>query len=197
MQLTGAPVMQLEIRNAVERDRLIYNGLGFVLGAAMAYLFFRRLSLTLIAVAGPTIAILWTLGMVSGLDFRLNLFINVLTPLILVSGFSDSMHLVFAIRRDIVAGVDRLTAARNAVAEVAPACLLTAMNQAISIVSFAFAEIGADPHLRLCGADRGRDVLSRRRRRRADAGGAADPARSRRQQVLASRNKTTAPASPS
>jgi uncharacterized protein len=140
VQLTGAPVMQLEIRNAVERDRIIYNGLGFVLGAGLAYLFFRRLSLTLIAVAGPTIAILWTLGMVSGLDFRLNLFINVLTPLILVSGFSDSMHLVFAIRRDIVAGIDRLQAARNAVAEVAPACLLTAMNQALSIVSFAFAD---------------------------------------------------------
>jgi predicted RND superfamily exporter protein len=140
VQLTGAPVMQLEIRNAVERDRLLYNGLGFLLGASMAYMFFRRLSLTLIAVAGPSLAILWTLGVIGGLDFRLNLFINVLTPLILVSGFSDSMHLVFAIRRDIVAGIDRVTAARNAVSEVAPACLLTAMNQAISLVSFSFAE---------------------------------------------------------
>lgn len=139
-RLTGAPVMQLEIRNAVERDRLVYNGLGFLVGFGVAYLFFRRLSLTLIAVLGPTIAILWTLGVLGGLDFRLNLFINVITPLILVSGFSDSMHLVFAIRRDILAGVDRIEAARNAVREVAPACLLTAMNQAISIVSFAFAE---------------------------------------------------------
>lgn len=140
VKLAGAPVMQLEIRNAVERDRLIYNGLGFLVGALIAYLFFRRLSLTLIAVLGPSIAILWTLGVIGGLDFRLNLFINVLTPLILVSGFSDSMHLVFAIRRDIIAGVDRLTAARNAVRDVAPACLLTAMNQAISIVAFSWAD---------------------------------------------------------
>jgi predicted RND superfamily exporter protein len=140
VQLTGAPVMQLEIRNAVERDRLVYNGLGFLLGAGIAFLFFRRLSLTLIAVAGPSIAILWTLGAVGGLDYRLNLFINVITPLILVSGFSDSMHLVFSIRRDIMAGVDRLTAARNAVLDVAPACLLTAMNAALALVSFSFAE---------------------------------------------------------
>jgi predicted RND superfamily exporter protein len=140
VKLTGAPVMQLEIRNAVERDRLVYNGLGFLIGMFVAYLFFRRLSLTLIAVLGPTIAIVWTLGAIGGLDFRLNLFINVLTPLILVTGFSDSMHLVFAIRRDVMAGVDRLDAARNAVREVAPACLLTAMMQAISIVSFAFAD---------------------------------------------------------
>lgn len=139
-RLTGAPVMQLEIRNAVERDRLIYNGLGFAVGFVVAYLFFRRLSLTIIAVLGPSIAILWTLGVLGGLDFRLNLFINVITPLILVSGFSDSMHLVFSIRRDILAGVDRITAARNAVLDVAPACLLTAMNQALSIASFAFAD---------------------------------------------------------
>ena len=139
-KLTGAPVMQLEIRNAVERDRLIYNGLGFVVGLVVAYMFFRRISLTLIAVAGPAIAILWTLGVIGALDFRLNLFINVITPLILVSGFSDSMHLVFAVRRSILAGVDRIEAARAAVLDVAPACLLTAMNAALALLSFSFAQ---------------------------------------------------------
>jgi predicted RND superfamily exporter protein len=139
-KLTGAPVMQLEIRNAVERDRLIYNGLGFLAGLTVAFLFFRRLSLTLIAVAGPSIAILWTLGVLGGLDYRLNLFVNVITPLILVSGFSDSMHLVFSIRRDILAGVPRIEAARNAVRDVAPACLLTAMNAALALLSFQFAD---------------------------------------------------------
>jgi len=139
-KLTGAPVMQLEIRNAVERDRLVYNGLGFLCGFVVAFMFFKRLSLTLIAVAGPSIAILWTLGVVGGLDYRLNLFINVITPLILVQGFSDSMHLVLAIRRSIIAGVDRMTAAREAVLDVAPACLLTAMNAGIAILSFSFAE---------------------------------------------------------
>ena len=58
-----------------------------------------------------------------------------ITPLILVQGFSDSMHLVLAIRRAIMAGVDRVTAAREAVIDVAPACLLTAMNAAIAILS--------------------------------------------------------------
>ena len=140
LKLTGAPVMQLEIRNAVERDRLIYNGLGFLLGAVVAYLFFGRLSLTMIAVLGPSIAILWTLGVIGGLDFRLNLFINVLTPLILVSGFSDSMHLVFSIRRSIMAGASRIEAARQAIIDVAPGCLLTAMNAVIALLSFSFAE---------------------------------------------------------
>jgi hypothetical protein len=140
VQFTGAPVMQLEIRNAVERDRLVYNGLGFLVGLIVAYLFFRRLSLTLIAVAGPAIAILWTLGIIGALDFRLNLFINVITPLILVQGFSDSMHLVLAVRRGVMAGESRFAAARAAVLDVAPACLLTAMNAAIAILSLSLAQ---------------------------------------------------------
>ncbi|SDP49945.1 hypothetical protein SAMN04488061_3194 [Filomicrobium insigne] len=140
IKLTGAPVMQLEIRNAVEQDRLVYNGLGFLAGLVVAFIFFKRLSLTIIAVAGPGIAILWTLGVLGALDFRLNLFINVITPLILVQGFSDSMHLVLAVRRGIMAGVDRVAAARAAVIDVAPACLLTAMNAGIAILSLSLAE---------------------------------------------------------
>ena len=139
-QLTGAPVMQLEIRNAVNRDRLLYNGLGFLLGALIALVFFRRVSLMLIAAAGPAAAIAWSLGTLAMLDFRLNLFVNVIIPLITVNGFSDSMHLVFNIRRDVMAGVDPAQAARNAVHRVAPACFLTALTAAIALASFLFAQ---------------------------------------------------------
>jgi uncharacterized protein len=54
MQLSGAPVMQLEIRNAVERDRFKYNVLGFLFGAIIAYAFFRRLSLMVTAALPPS-----------------------------------------------------------------------------------------------------------------------------------------------
>ena len=139
-RLTGAPVMQLEIRNAVQRDRLLYNGLGLLLGALIALAFFRSFVLMLIAAAGPAAAILWSLGTVGALGFELNLFVNVITPLITVNGFSDSMHLVFNIRREVMAGADRMTAARNAVINVAPACFLTALTAAIALGSFLFAK---------------------------------------------------------
>src|SRR5690606_10007672 len=45
-----------------------------------------------------------------------------------------------AVRRGIMAGVPRLEAARAAVIDVAPACLLTAMNAAIAILSLSLAE---------------------------------------------------------
>ena len=121
--LTGIPVMQLEIRNAVERDRVIYNAVGFAAGCLIAIVFFRRVSFMVIAAGPPLIAILLGLGALGWLDFRLNLFLNIMTPLIMVISFSDSMQLTFAARDRLIAGENRREAFRNAQLVVGPACI--------------------------------------------------------------------------
>jgi predicted RND superfamily exporter protein len=123
-QLTGAPVMQLEIRNAVERDQIVYNGLGLLFGAIIAVVFFRRVSLMLAAALPPVLAVLWSLGLLGWLEFRLNLFLNVMTPLVMVMGFSDSMQMVSAIRIRLREGDSRAEAVKFAVRVVGPACVL-------------------------------------------------------------------------
>ena len=124
-QLSGVPVMQLEIRNAVERDRLLYNALGFIAGCLIAILFFRRVSFMIIAAGPPLIAILLALGALGWLDFRLNMFLNVMTPLIMVISFSDSMQLTFFARDRLLHGDNKFEAMRNAILVVGPACVLT------------------------------------------------------------------------
>jgi uncharacterized protein len=139
-QLSGAPVMQLEIRNAVERDRLVYNTIGFVAGCIIAALFFRRLSFMIIAAAPPLIGIIWSLGVLGWMDFRLNMFLNVMTPLIMVMGFSDSMQLTFAARERLLAGESRFKAMKNALLVVGPACVLTSVAAGLSFVALMISE---------------------------------------------------------
>lgn len=140
MQLSGAPVMQLEIRNAVERDRFKYNVLGFLFAAVIAYAFFRRFSLMVIAALPPAIAIIWSLGMFGWLGFKLNLFLNVMIPLIMVLGFSDSMQLTVAMRNRLVEGDRRIKAARYAVLVVGPACVLATAAAAASFIALLFSD---------------------------------------------------------
>ena len=138
--LTGVPVIQLELRNAVERDRLIYNTFGFVIGCLIAIIFFRRVSFMIVAAAPPLIAILLSLGTLGWLDFRLNMFLNVMTPLIMVISFSDSMQLTFAARDRILRGLDKRAAFRQAVLIVGPACVLTHATAALSFVALQFSQ---------------------------------------------------------
>jgi uncharacterized protein len=138
-ELSGVPVMQLDIRNAMERDRVVYNALGFVAGCLIAIAFFRRVSFMVIAAAPPLTAILLALGMLGWLDFRLNIFLNVMTPLIMVISFSDSMQLTFLARDRLIAGHSKYHAFRDAILVAGPACVLTHATAGLSFFSLLFA----------------------------------------------------------
>ncbi|ABD87273.1 efflux RND transporter permease subunit [Rhodopseudomonas palustris] len=139
-QLSGVPVMQLEIRNAVERDGLIYNVAGILAGCLIAIVFFRKVSFMIVAAFPPLLAILLALGALGWAGFSLNMFLNVMTPLIMVISFSDSMQLTFAARDRLLAGEDRFTAFRNAVLVVGPACVLTHATAGISFLALQFSD---------------------------------------------------------
>jgi len=150
--LTGAPVMQLEIRNAVERDQVVYNGLGLVFGATIAVIFFKRLSLMLLAALPPVLAVLWSLGLLGWLGFRLNLFLNVMTPLVMVMGFADSMQVVSAIRIRLREGDSKAQAVRFAVRIVGPACVLAHGTALLSFLALLFSQSGLIRTFGMAGA---------------------------------------------
>jgi uncharacterized protein len=139
-ELSGVPVMQLEIRNAVERDGLTYNILGILAGCIIAIIFFRKISFMVAAAFPPMIAILLALGGLGWANFNLNMFLNVMTPLIMVISFSDSMQLTFAARDRLIAGQDKFTAFKNAVLVVGPACVLTHGTAGISFIALQFSD---------------------------------------------------------
>jgi hypothetical protein len=139
-ELSGVPVMQLEIRNAVERDGLTYNILGILAGCIIAIIFFRKISFMVVAAFPPMIAILLALGGLGWANFNLNMFLNVMTPLIMVISFSDSMQLTFAARDRLIAGQDKFTAFKNAVLVVGPACVLTHGTAGISFIALQFSD---------------------------------------------------------
>ena len=151
-KLTGAPVMQLEIRNAVERDQIVYNGLGLLFGALIAVIFFRRVSLMMVAALPPVLAVTWSLGLLGWLGFKLNLFLNVMTPLIMVMGFADSMQMVSAIRIRLREGDDRYQAVRFAVRIVGPACVLAHGTALLAFSALLLSESGLIRTFGLAGA---------------------------------------------
>jgi uncharacterized protein len=139
-ELSGVPVMQLEIRNAVKRDGLTYNILGILAGCVIAIVFFRKISFMIVAAFPPIIAIVLALGGLGWANFNLNMFLNVMTPLIMVISFSDSMQLTFAARDRLIAGQDKYTAFRNAILVVGPACVLTHGTAGISFIALQFSD---------------------------------------------------------
>jgi len=86
------------------------------------------------------VAIVWSMGLFGWLGFKLNLFLNVMIPLIMVLGFSDSMQLTVAMRNRLLDGDRRMKAARYALLVVGPACVLSSATAFFSFVALFFSE---------------------------------------------------------
>ena len=176
-QLAGVPVMQLEIRNAVERDRLLYNAFGFAAGCLIAILFFRRVSFMIIAAAPPLVAILLSLGFLGWLDFRLNMFLNVMTPLIMVISFADSMQLTFAARDRLIAGREQVRRVPRRAAGGRSGLRADPRHRGDFVHRADVLELRADPHVRRSGSRGDRDRAARRSHAGAVARRSPDPQR--------------------
>lgn len=142
VSFSGAPVMQKEIQESIIRDRLVYNSAGFLVGLFVCFLFFRRLSLVIIASLPALLAVIWAMGLLGWVDQKLNNFLNVIPPLVMVIAFSDALHMVFSVRRQLAGGADRFTAARHAIKTVGPACVLTSITTSIAMLSLTLTDSG-------------------------------------------------------
>jgi uncharacterized protein len=94
------------------------------------------------AAVPPVLAVLWSLGLLGILNFKLNLFLNVMTPLVMVMGFADSMQMVSAIRIRLREGDTRLQAVQFAVRVVGPACVLAHGTAMLSFAALLFSQSG-------------------------------------------------------
>lgn len=138
--MAGVPVMQADLRAAIESDRLLFNMGGVLTGMLIAILFFQRAMLILIATLCPVIASVVTLGVIGHLQIDLDSLINTIPPLVMVIAFSDAMHMIFAIRRRLDEGDTKYGAIRHSVLTVGPACALTSITTALAMLSLTYAD---------------------------------------------------------
>ena len=142
VRYTGAPMMQLEIRESIARDRIIYNGAGFFIGFLVNMAFFRRFWLVIIASICPVLSVVWALGILGLAGEKLNSFNNVIPPLVMVIAFTDAMHMMFAVRRKLWQGSSTREAAIHAIKTVGPACVLTSITTSIALLTLTFTDSG-------------------------------------------------------
>jgi len=140
INMAGVPVMQADLRSAIESDRLLFNTGGVLMGMIIAIMFFQRAILIIIATACPVIASLVTLGIVGHLQIDLDSLINTIPPLVMVIAFSDAMHMIFSIRRRLDEGDTKHVAIRHAVLTIGPACALTSITTAIAMLSLTISD---------------------------------------------------------
>ncbi|MEM8678642.1 MAG: MMPL family transporter [Planctomycetota bacterium] len=138
--LTGFPKLRLEVIKAVQRDFLYLGGVAIGLSALVAIVLFRQWTAILIVCIAPLAGVIWTLGLMGWVGEPLNILNAIVPTIVLVIGFTDSVHLMFQVRRDRDEGLAPIRASLFALRRVGPACVLASVTTAIGFASLAIAE---------------------------------------------------------
>jgi predicted RND superfamily exporter protein len=101
----------------------------------------RSLAAVVVVISGPALGVLWTVGLLAAVGEPLNLVNSVIFPLVLVIGLTDSVHLMFHVRRQRSLGSPRVAAVAAAIRHVGAACVLTSLTTAIAFASLATADL--------------------------------------------------------
>ncbi|RUT32840.1 hypothetical protein EMQ25_06785 [Arsenicitalea aurantiaca] len=134
VELTGPPIWTSEMLDASMADQTKFSIFGFLIGAVIALLTLRNIWAALIATVAPGLAVLWVIGTVMLLFGSFTFLTIIVTTLVLVLSFADSMYFTFSWIRLWNEGMDPREALRQAIIRVLPAAALTSLT---TMVSFA------------------------------------------------------------
>jgi predicted RND superfamily exporter protein len=134
VELTGPPIWTSEMLNASIDDQVKFTIYGFALGALIALISLRSFWAALLVSATPFLAVMWSMGTILLFFGSFSFLTIIVTTLVLVISFAESMFFVFnwqAYWRD---GMEPRRAVDATIKLVGPA---TALTMLVTLVSFA------------------------------------------------------------
>lgn len=135
VELTGPPIWTAEMLSATVSDQIKFTIYGFSLGALIAFLSLRSFWGAILVSATPFVAVLWVMGVILALFGSFSFLTIIVTTLILVIAFAESLFFIFnwlAYWRD---GMDPYKAVDETVRVVGPASSLTMLTTLVSFAS--------------------------------------------------------------
>lgn len=152
VEIVGADVIRFEIADSIKRDILLFTLGGAFISLLLALWWFRNWRLATLAFLPSLAAVGWMLGFAGLSGMPVSVTTDVVPVLLIVMSFSDGMHIVHALRREKVADRAGLDAAlARVIAQTGPACALTSLTTAVSLLSFHLTGYGALTDLALLG----------------------------------------------
>ena len=132
----GSPMLVTYISDLMRRDLMRLLPFAFLLIALILYLSFKSFRGVVYPLITALIAIVWSLGVMSLLGFKMSMISNNIPIILLAVGTAYTIHVLNRINQ--IVGADRNKAIRKALEYVMVPVMLSAITTMIGFVSFIF-----------------------------------------------------------
>lgn len=92
MHYSGLPYIRTQVANKIEQEMKLFLGLSLLLTAAILFLFFRSFSAVLASMVVVMVGVVWSMGTMVLMDYKISLLTALIPPLIVVIGIPNCVY---------------------------------------------------------------------------------------------------------
>lgn len=133
---SGLPYIRTQMAEKVKKEMYIFLALSLCFTALILLLIFRSFTAMLVSMFVVIIGVVWSLGMLAMLDFKISILTGVIPPLIVVIGIPNCIYFLNKYHTEYHLTGDKRQALRNMVGKMGIVTLFTNLTAAIGFGVF-------------------------------------------------------------
>ena len=137
-RFAGLPHMRVVIAKRIQQEMYLFIGLSLLVTSILIYIFFRSLRVVFISLTIVAITVIWAIGSMAFLEFRLSILMALIPPLMIVIGVPNCTYLITKYHQEIREHGNKIRALTRVIQKIGTATFLTNLTTAVGFSTFAF-----------------------------------------------------------
>ncbi len=140
VHFAGLPHIRIIIGKRIINEMYIFIALSIFASSLLLYIFFRSLRVVMICNIVVFISVIWSMGSIGLLGFRISIMMALIPPLIIVIGIPNCVFLVTRYHQEVRYHGNKIRALSTMIHKVGGATFLTNLTTAIGFCTFTSSE---------------------------------------------------------
>ncbi len=137
---TGLPYIRTIITMKTKKELRFFIIASLLVTATLLYLFFRSFKVVIYSMLVVGIGVIWSMGVIGMLDYKLTALMGLIPPLIIVIGVPNSVYLINKYHQEYREHGNKIKALNRVIRKVGGATLLTNVTTALGFGTFIFTQ---------------------------------------------------------
>ena len=136
IHISGLPFMRTKMMNLIKNEILIFIVLAALVCAIILYLFFRSFKVIGVTMIVVGVAVLWAVGLMGLLEFKITVLTGMIPPLLIVIGIPNTIFLLNKYHSETVAHGNKILALQRVISKIGSAVFLSNLTTAAGFATF-------------------------------------------------------------
>ncbi len=138
MHFAGLPHIRVVMGKRVVNEMFIFIGLAIFVTSLLLYIFFRSFRVVMFCNLVVFTAVIWSLGSIGLMGFKLSILMALIPPLMIVIGIPNCIFLLNKFHQEVKDHGNKIKAISRVIAKVGNATFLTNLTTALGFSTFMF-----------------------------------------------------------